>query len=750
MNPSEPNKSNLPPPGHELLAPPAPFSLDEVSVAPLAPLPLEGQRRATQNEPRTTSRSRTLTIALGLILAAIVVAVFYRALDYKLLTWDDDQHVTENEYFNPLTWLNVLHFWGYEHIFMYIPVSYNFYALEVWIAGWFPSADPADKFNPAVFHAGGLLLHLGCTLWAYRLMNRLVVHAPAAFFGAALFAIHPLQVESACWVGETRGTLCTFFSFAALWCYLNYVGVDPERGIFADAPYEPPAHRRRDAVFGFLFFALALLSKPSAASLPVLVLLIDVVLLRHDWKRSLLRLAPWFAAGLAIMLLTKHYQADDTIDPVMIKAWYLRPFVAGDAYAFYLGKLFRPFDLAFDYGRNPHVAGESPYFYRLWLAPLLPLVAALALPRRRIWLGCYGFFLLALAPVSGIIPFIYQNISTVADRYMYVPMFGLGLLLAATLAVCRRPVVAMALTAVALGFCTQRSIEQCATWQDDDTLYLNGLRVNPASYMSHLNLGNRYREAGHFESALAEYRRVIEIRPHHAWAYVHMGTCHATLGRYDLAVRDFQTALNIDPHMQAPLFGLGDIAELHGDLDGAEQWYRDAAKFDFERKSYDREPAPHVRLGRFLLQRSAAATGPAKERYEQESIACFEEALKLKPDGAGTYRIYGRSLAGAGRLIEAAQQLERAAELAPDDSQTLTDLGSCYLQQGKVALALQTCEQAVRKDPNLLEARTNRALALAAAGKPEAARMEYEKALELVPRGTERATELRTAMEALR
>jgi len=268
--------------------------------------------------------------------------------------------------------------------------------------------------------------------------------------------------------------------------------------------------------------------------------------------------------------------------------------------------------------------------------------------------------------------------------------------------------------------------------------------------MSHLNLGNRYRAAGRFESALAEYRRVLKIRPHHAWTYVHMGTCHATLGRYKLAVDDFHTALKIDPRMQAALFGLGGIAELHGDLDGAEQWYRDAAKFDFERKSYDRDPAPHVRLGRLLLQRSATATGPAKDRYEQEGIAAFAEAVKLKPEDAGTYRIYGRSLAGAGRLNEAAQQLEHAVELAPDDSQTLTDLGSCYLQQGKVALALQTCEQAVRKDPNLLEARTNRALALAAAGKPDAARMEYEKALELVPRGTERATELRTAMETLR
>ncbi|MCE9603602.1 MAG: tetratricopeptide repeat protein [Planctomycetia bacterium] len=700
-------------------------------------------QRTTNQEPRTKS-SRRMAILLGLVLAGVVVAVFYPTLGYKLLTWDDDQHITENRYFNPLTWMNVLHFWGYSHIYLYIPVSYNFYAFEVWIAGWFPSADPADKFNPAVFHAGNLLLHLGCTLWAYRLMLRFVRYAPAALCGAALFAVHPLQAESVCWVGETRGTLATFFSFAAIWFYLNRVGVDPEAGIFAARPYTPPTTRTRDAVFAFLLYGLALLSKPSASSLPLLVFVIDVVLLRHSWKQSLLRLAPWFVAGAVIMGLTKYYQHNDMIYWASIKPWYQRPFVAGDAYAFYLGKLLWPFDLGFDYGRTPHYAGESRMFYRAWLAPLLLVVASIALPRRRIWLGAYGLFLVALLPVSGIVPFIYQSISTVADRYMYVPMFGLGLLLAAWIASRRSPVVPMAVTALVLGFFAQRTIEQCETWRDDWALYTNGLRVNPASYMSHLNLGNRYKDAGHYETAIEQYRGVLAIRYDYAWAYLHMGTCYAKLENYEQAIKQLDTAIRQDPKFVEAQIALGEVYLIQGREEDAEKWFREALK------SAPDESNPNLKLGEFLLDKSRkTADGSSKASYLQEGKQDFEAGLKIAPD-AESHRRYGRALVGAGEFAAGTVQLEKAVELSPDNAKALADLGSSYLSAGKIALAVEMSERAVRSDPNSVDARANRALALAAAGKTHAARVEYERALKLLSPGSARAAEIRKAMQELK
>lgn len=708
----------------------------------------------TNDEPRTTNRERPLpylrrpsrgvAVGFGLALLLIVGAVYYPTLFFKLLTWDDDQHITNNEYFEPVTWGNLLHFWGYSYIFMYIPVSYNFYGFEVWLSGWFPSADPDDKYNPMIFHAGNWLLHLGSTLWAYRIMLRFVRYVPAALCGTLLFALHPFQAESVSWVGETRGQLASFFSLGALWYYLNYVGVDPLRGIFAEQPFEPAVRKKRDAVKAFLLFGLALLSKPSATSLPLLIVLIDVVLLRHDWKWTLLRLSPWFLIAGVIFGLTKYYQRDNVIDPTAIKPWFERPLVAGDAYAFYLGKLIWPFDMGFDYGRSPQVACESQFYYRAWIAPLLLVVASIALPRRRIWLGCYGLFLVAILPVSGIVPFIYQSISTVADRYMYVPMFGLGLLLAAWIASRRNPLVPLGITALVLGLLAERTMEQCQTWRDDWALYPNGMRINPQSYLSHLNLGNRYKNAGFYETAIAEYDRVLDLRPGHDWSLLHKGNCLAKLGRVDEAKQQYQYAINVTPKFYQAQVGLGDLAKQRGDFVETERWYREAVKSEPEVVS------PHLLLGEFLLERSAGKEGAEKEKLAQEGKAEFQAAIKLKDDYKESHRRFGRALVSAGRLDEGAAELETAVALAPHDSQSLSDLGNCYLALGKLALAVEMTEKAVSADPNSVDARVNRGLALARAGNPDAALTEFEAALTLISPGSTRAAEIRKTIGELR
>lgn len=709
----------------------------------------------TNDEPRTANRERRLpylrspsrgvAVGFGLAVLLIVGAVYFPTLFFKLLTWDDDQHITNNDYFDPLTWKNVLHFWGYSYIFMYIPVSYNFFAFEVWLSGWFPGADPDDKFNPLIFHAGNVLLHLGCTFWAYRIMLRFVRYAPAAFCGTLLFALHPFQAESVSWVGETRGLLANFFSLGAVWYYLNYVGVDPQRGIFAEQAYETPNRRTRDAVKAFLLFGLALLSKPSATVIPLLVLSIDVVLLRHSPRRALVRLIPWFVAAGVIFGLTKYYQRDSVVDPAAIKPLFQRFFVAGDAYAFYLGKLIWPFDMGFDYGRSPMYAGETPLFYRAWIAPLLLVVAVIALPRRRIWLGCYGLFLLAILPVSGIVPFIYQSISTVADRYMYIPMFGLGLLSAAWIASRRNPVLPLAISALVLSLLAGRTIEQCRTWRDDWALYANGIRINPQSYLSHLNLGNRYKNAGFYETAIAEYDKVLELRPGHDWSLLHKANCLAKLGRYEDARKQFQYAINCTPKFYQAQIGMGDLAKQRGDFVAALRWYHEAVTSEPELID------PHLMLGEFLLEQSATKQSEAAKRtLFEEGVVEFRAAIKLKEDYRESHRRFGRALLGAKQFDQAAAELERAVELSPNDAQSLADLGGCYLAQGKLALAIEKTERAVKADPNSIEARVNRALAFVRAGKPDEALREYETALSLVPPGTPRAAELRKTIGELR
>ncbi|MGC3969486.1 MAG: hypothetical protein QM775_19625 [Pirellulales bacterium] len=272
-----------------------------------------------------------------------------------------------------------------------------------------------------------------------------------------------MQAESVAWVGETRGTLATLFSFLALNLYLRWAGVHSEQGVFIDAVYENPAPRRRDYWLAVVCFALALLSKPSAAAMPLVVLVIDVLLLRRRLIVTLWRLTPWFVLAAVDTGLTKYYQKSEIMFAPAVASIQHRPLVAGDAYAFYLKKLVWPFDMAFDYGRTPHLVRELSTFRLAWMLPVVVGLALSLLPRRRIWLGCYLIFIVALLPVSGLVPFLYQSISTVADRYMYVPMFGFGLLLATWVASRRSRAVPIALSAVVLGLLVPRTIEQCRT-----------------------------------------------------------------------------------------------------------------------------------------------------------------------------------------------------------------------------------------------------------------------------------------------
>ncbi len=678
--------------------------------------------------------SRSGLFLFGLLLAAACYFVYRGTFTFELLSWDDNQHITENEYFQKLTWRSWLHFWGYSYIFLYIPVSYNFFACEVWIAQWFPTGDPLQPMNPAVFHIGNVLVHLGCTLAAYRLMFRLTCNAWAAFLGALLFCVHPFQVESVAWVGETRGTLSTLFSFLAAGLYLRYVGVSPTEGMFADAPYEPPQRSNRDCWFGLFCFGLALLSKPSTASLPLILLVIDVVLLRRSSFTAMRHLIPWFVAAAVITLMTKYYQKDTYMFGPAVAPWWDRPFIAGDAYAFYLQKLVWPLDMAFDYGRTPHLVRELPGFWRAWFLPSVVALILWLCPRRRIWLGCYAIFIVAILPVSGIVPFLYQSISTTADRYMHVPMFGFGLMAAAWLATRRSVIGPLAVASVVLGLLAHRAVDQCRYWRDDWVVYRHGIDVTPLSYMAHLNLGGRYRKEKQYDLALRHFARVLEIRSDYFWANYDRGVCFMALHRYDDAIKEYQAAFKKYDSAFEVQIGLADAYKAKEQFDDAERWYRKAVK------TAPDNIVPHLGLAEFLMKR-----GRLDEANKE-----FDIATELGPESSDVPRRRGHALVEANRLAEAAPYLEAWVAAAPDSAASHIELASCYYLLSKFALAVEQGAAAVGLDPKLFEARHNYGLALAAVGKTAEARTQLEAALALIPPGTETAAEVRESLATLR
>jgi tetratricopeptide (TPR) repeat protein len=568
----------------------------------------------------------------------------------------------------------------------------------------------------------------------FRLLLRLVRNAPAAFLGAFLFAVHPLQVESVAWIGETRGLLAAMFSLLALHRYCDFAGIDPDRGMFAERAYDPPQRRTRDFAWATIFFALALLSKPSATSLPLVVVVVDVALLRRPWRQTLRWIALWFAMSAGIMGLTKHYQRSELIWGPSVRAWYERPLVAGDAYAFYLSKLAWPTELAFDHGRTPLFAMQTPTIYYAWLLPVgVGLLLAIG-SRRRIWLGCYAIFLVAIAPVSGIVTFLYQSISTVADRYMYVPLVGFGLLLAAWTATRRNPAWVFAVFGLLIGAAAHRAFDQTKHWRDDWAVYRQGLTVTPQSFMAHLHLGNRLRKEGQLDLAIEHYRKSLEIRPDYYTTHHLIGICRHEQKRYDEAIAEYQAVLERDPQYFDGLCWWGMTLVEQGKFDEALKLYDRAAEAEPER------PEPHLLAGEALARR-----GDVKG-----SDAAFRRALAIDDEAADSHLRYGRVLAEAERFSEATGEFERAIALKPKLLAPRYELAATYFRQGKFVPAIESAEGALAVKPDDFGALQTLGLAQAAVGRTAAAVAPLEKALTLVAPASAEAAAVRKTLSELR
>ena len=473
---------------------------------------------------------------LILLLILIPCAVFSPSLPHGFVNWDDRPMVYENPFLHPVTGPHVLYFWRHAYYAQYAPLTYSAYALLAWIG---------NGPRPPLFHLAGLLLHVCNTLIVCGLLRRVVGRAGAAFAGALLFALHPAQAEPVCWVGGMDTELCALFSLLSLGCYLRFARSEATGA-------------RRWGQYGLatVFFGLALLSKPAAVALPLMAWALGGPWPRRPFRHSVGPLLVWLMAALAWVHVT---QAASPFLPAFLPPVWTRPLIAGDALAFYLVKLVAPLPLAIDYGRTPffvlHHGGGL-------LAGLLPLGLGALVWRgrhRAPWLlPASGVFVAALVPVLGLVPFAFQEYSTVADRYLYLAMLGPALALAGLLAVPQpRPAVTVAITTLALLAFAFQSAAQTRYWETSATLFAHGLSVNPRSMTLHYNLAEELSGQGRTEEAIAHYRAALQIAPGNAPAHCNLAGQLASLGRLNEAAAEYRTALALAPGLGPAHAGLG-------------------------------------------------------------------------------------------------------------------------------------------------------------------------------------------------
>ena len=363
-----------------------------------------------------------------------------------------------------------------------------------------------------------------------------------------LFAVHPVQVESVAWISEMRGLLAGTFSLLTLLFYVR--SGEGTRG-------------KRWYALATGTFALALLAKPSAITVPLMAGLIGCLVLSRPLKTVLISLAPWGLLCLGLFFVTHTVQPVTTA--IVTPVW-TRPFIAGDALAFALSKLVWPARLGIDYGRSPVWLMTQSWAYFTGLIPVtLGVLAWLGRARYPVLAAAFGIITAALLPTLGLTPFVFQIYSTVADRYQYLAVFGLalafswGLYAVWTLGEGRERLrlgAASACGAVLL-LCALSSSLQTLCWQSSTALFTQALNVNPRSWGAANNLAAVLLDQGHSQEALVPLAIALRERPEYAEAHANLGVVWINLRQPHRAEAEFRAATTYEPRLGSGWNGLG-------------------------------------------------------------------------------------------------------------------------------------------------------------------------------------------------
>jgi Flp pilus assembly protein TadD len=620
------------------------------------------------------------------------------------------------------------------------------------------------------YHVENVLLHAVAALLFWRLLRRLQVSG--AWLAGAIFALHPVMVESAGWITERKNVLSLVLYLGALLAYGRFAGFWQ-----ADKGPTPPAAKSPPALWGayglaLLLFVAAELSKATACSLPAVLLLLGWWKRgRVKWRADVLPSLPFFAVALGLGLLTAWLEknAVGARGPAWSLSFPERCLIAGRALWFYTGKLLWPANLCFLYPRWQLHPGS----FVQWLYPATAagVLLALWLLRRRIGRGpatAAFFFAGTLFPVLGFINAHSMRYSFVCDHWVYLSSLGLIALAAGLVAgaVGRLGVPALlgAIAAVLLPVLGVLTWQQSSMYRNPDTLWQTTLAKNPNAFLAHNNLALILRDRGHLDEAISHLQKALEIQPGFAQAHNNLGNVLRQRGQTDLAIACFKTAAQLEPNNAPAYVYLGSALLEKGQVNDAIAQLRKARQLEpgnaallsnlafallrngqgdqaiaLLQKDLDLHPGSadaHNHLGNLLLQ-----TGRV-----DAAIACYRKALEFQPDNAPAHSALGRALLQKRQLNDALSHFQRATQLSPASAELQNDLAVALIQAGRLDQASLHLQKALDLLPNFPEAHNNFALALLHAGQVDAAISHFQQALALQPNNASTHSQLGQAL----
>jgi len=693
---------------------------------------LADRKRPAADISRQPSWLRALILPAGLI-----VLITFGAHSPAIrggFVWDDDVYVTANPHLQSASglhdiWLrptSILKAYPGRGIDVLLPVTFTTLWLEHRLWGTAPLG----------YHLVNIALHGLAAVLLWRLL--LMIGVRGAWLAAAIFAVHPVTVESVAWIAELKNVQSGVLALLCLLAFFRFRPLE-EREAGADG------HRWRFYLLALLLFGAALLTKSAVVALPVVILLI------LWWRRGrLLRgdlgaVAPMLGMGLVLgwMTILAEKQAGGAAGAPWQASFVERGLIAGRTLWFYAGKLVWPAGLTSIYPRWD-VDATSPWQYVYPLAALAAL-SALWLLRGRVGRGplvaalCFAAM---LGPVLGFFKVSYHLYSFVADHFQYHAAPALIALFAATVVVVHdrflrdrflrggsafSGAVGGGVLLLALGSMTFRHAQ---AFRSEKARCLEILEHNPTAWLAMNNLGVALASEGKFEEAVRQYENALKTRPGYAEAHNNLGVALVALSRYQEAIVHYRAALAIWPAYAAAHNNLGTALASAGRPEDAVQEFQEALRI---KPDY---AEAHKNLGTTLVSAGRV----------EDALVHYLEALRVRPGYAEAHNDLGLALAAVGRLDEAIGQYLEALRIEPQNARTHNNLGMALASKGNLREAVDHYREAVRIDPGYGEARNNLGTALASAGKPQEAIAQYQEAVRTSPENAEARNNLGTAL----
>ena len=648
---------------------------------------------------------RESLICLLLILATLLV--FFQVGNHEFIEFDNDLYILDNPHVQSgLTGKSVIWAFTNTHAANWHPLTWLSHMLDYQFYG----------LNPRGHHLTNVFFHLANTLLLFLFLRRATGVLWQSSLVAALFAFHPLHIESVAWVAERKDVLSTLFWMLTMWGYLHYV--------------KRPGVKRYLLII--LTFALGLMAKPMVVTLPIVLLLLDywplgrlpasepsdskrgpmpiekTIHFRQPWSTvfSLIwEKIPLFSLSTIVSAFTFLAQkSEGAVGSLQVFPLRVRLANALVSYINYIKKMIWPQKLAIFY---PHPGDSLPIYQAAAAGLLLLLISFLAIRFRRrhpYILTGWLWYLVTLLPVIGLIQVGEQ---AMADRYTYVPLIGLFIVLAWGIADLSagyryRKIIYTALPAVLVPVLMVCTWLQLRHWRNSITLFEHALEVTEDNYVAHSGLGRNLALQGRLEDAIGHFSKAFQYKPNSAGLHNNLANALANQGKLDEAIAHYTKALQLRPNYADAYTNLGVALAGQGRFKEAIFNYSEALRIK------PNSAQAHNNLAVLLTN-----TGKV-----EEAIAHYSEALELAPDYAEAHNNLGDALVQQGKINQAAAHFSKALVIRPDYPEAHNNLGVVLARQGRLEEAIGHFKEALHLKPDYLQAQTNLEIALEEASRP--------------------------------